>query len=143
MQLAELIITAQVAHPSVQLPSHSCTTSTLTTHRVVVRPHDVCGRFRRVPHDARQIDSGPGVDVHVRSAHDGRDRLHDGQVHQDADGRRRRHLTLVRARVRLLRVAHLQRPVLHLRIVHALEALVVGEGGPAHGQQVDVPMPDP
>ena len=108
-----------------------------------MRPHDVCRWLGRVPHDARQIDRGSGVDVHVRPTHDGRDRLHDGQVHQDADGRRGRHLALVRAGVALLGIAHLQRPVLHLRVVDALEALVVGERGPTHRQQVDVAVPYP
>lgn len=64
-------------------------------------------------------------------------------MHEDANGRRRRHLALVRARVRLLRVPHLQRPVLQLRIVHTLEALVVAKRRPADSQQVDVPVPDP
>lgn len=115
----------------------------VSTHRIVVRPHNVCWRFRWVPHYACQIDSGPGVDVHVRPTDDCRDRLHDGQVHQDADGRCRWHLTFVRARVRLLRIPHLQRPVLQLRIVHALEALIIAERRPANGEQMDVPVPNP
>lgn len=59
------------------------------TYRIIMRPHDVCRWFRGVPHNARQIDRGPGVDVHVRAANNRRNRLHDRQVHEYPDGRRR------------------------------------------------------
>ena len=43
----------------------------------------------------------------------------------------------------MLRVLDLQHPVLRLRLVDRLEALVSRVGVPAHGQKVDVPVSDP
>ena len=56
---------------------------------------------------------------------------------------RGRHLALVDSSVPVLWVLDLQHPVLGLWLVDRLEALVSRVGVPAHGQQVDVPVPYP
>lgn len=60
-----------------------------------------------------------------------------------SDGRRRRYLALVDARVLALGVPDPESPVLGVGRVHGLEPLVGGVGVAADGQQVDVPMTHP
>lgn len=52
-------------------------------------------------------------------------------------------LTLVDARVSVLRILHLQTPVLGTLVVDGPKPLVTGVGVPAHCQKVDVSMPYP
>ena len=67
----------------------------------------------------------------------------DGEEEGVAHGRRGGDLALVEARVLALRVPDAQRPVLGVRRVHRLEALVRRVRVAAHGEQVDVPVPHP
>lgn len=60
-----------------------------------------------------------------------------------ADGRRRRNLALVDARVLLLGVSDAQRPLFGVWRMQRLEALVGRVGVPADCQQVNVAMTNP
>lgn len=65
------------------------------------------------------------------------------QEHELADGWRGRNLTFIDALVLALRVPDPQRPLLGVRRVHRLKALVRRVRVPTHGQQMDVTMSHP
>lgn len=68
---------------------------------------------------------------------------YDLQVDKVADVGRGRDLAFVDPTVPVLRVLDLQHPVLRVRLVDRLEALISRVGVPAHRQQVDVSVSDP
>lgn len=64
-------------------------------------------------------------------------------MHRESNGRRGADLALVHARVPALRVPDLQHPVLQVRRVDRLKALVTGVRVAADGEQMQVSVPDP
>lgn len=68
---------------------------------------------------------------------------HNAQENRVANGWSSRDLALVDARILALGIAYAQGPVLGMRRVHRLEALIRRVRVATHGQQMNVPMPHP